>query len=115
MSNPRKRNRRAPPPPQQAAPTPAEIVAEADAPFAAPVLPLVQFAPCLAALAAECPPLANAVAAEYAAAAQLAPEAAALYVPPSVSELARRAGVARSTARRLILRARLESFGRGEK
>lgn len=91
-------------------PSPAEQVAaiiDADAESGAPPSPLVAMADGLAFIAAESVALANAISAEFLDAARLDADGRAAYRPPSISELARRAGMEPRTAQLIVKRARM--------
>ena len=95
---------------QSSTPSPAEQVAaiiDGEAAAGAPPSPLVAMADGLAFIAAESVVLANVISAEFINAARLDPDGRAAYRPPSIRELARRAGVPSSTAALIVKRARM--------
>ena len=85
-------------------PPPSDLAAESiDGPAAAPrPLPMLMFAGLISAIAEESVPLANAFADEYQRALRLPDDAQILYRPPSLREMARRAGVPYHVARRVF-------------
>ena len=93
-------------------PSPAELAADSIDGPPGPMEPggpqppaLVLYAAAIARLGKESPQLAAVLADEYRRALMLPPEVQRLYTPPSIRELARRAGVPASTARGIMQRA----------